>query len=544
MRNPTGLATLVAGKVTETVRSIDVMRQAGLLPIPRVDEGLRSLVMVRKWGPFAGANMIAARRDPTATGIIDELGPLTFKQLDTQSNALARAWAERGLGPGSVIAALCRDHRGLVLTMLASGKLGAKLLLMNTGFAKPQLADVAKREGVTALVYDQEFTDLLDAIEGDVDHYLAWVDPDTARREDLPVVTELVAGTDDRPWPAPAKPGGFILLTSGTTGTPKGAPRPHTSALASAQFLDRIPLRTGEATYMGAPLFHGTGLSQFILSFALGSKVVMRRKFVPEETLRGVAESRCTTLVLVPTMLQRIVDLPEEIRAKYDTSCLRIIFVAGSALSPDLGNRATAAFGDVVHNLYGSTEVAVATVATPEDWRRAPGTVGRAPVGCKVALYDEKGGRITRPHVTGRVFVGSGLSFQGYTDGRNKEIIDGLLSSGDVGHFDEDGLLFIDGRDDEMIVSGGENVFPIEVENLLVEREDVLEAAVVGVADPEFGQRLKAFVVRAGKSELDVEGVREYVKANLARYKVPRDVEFLDELPRNATGKVLRNKLH
>ncbi|OXM44189.1 acyl-CoA synthetase [Amycolatopsis alba] len=544
MRNPTGLATLVAGKVTETVRSIDVMRQAGLLPIPRVDEGLRSLVMVRKWGPFAGANMIAARRDPTATGIIDELGPLTFKQLDTQSNALARAWSERGLGPGSVIAALCRDHRGLVLTMLASGKLGAKLLLMNTGFAKPQLADVAKREGVTALVYDQEFTDLLDAVEGEVDHYLAWVDSGTARSTDIPVVTELVASTDDRPWPAPAKPGGFILLTSGTTGTPKGAPRPHTSALASAQFLDRIPLRTGEATYMGAPLFHGTGLSQFILSFALGSKVVMRRKFVPEETLRGVAENRCTTLVLVPTMLQRIVDLPEEVRAKYDTSSLRIIFVAGSALSPDLGNRATAAFGDVVHNLYGSTEVAVATVATPEDWRKAPGTVGRAPVGCKVALYDEKGGRITEPHVTGRVFVGSGLSFQGYTDGRNKEIIDGLLSSGDVGHFDEDGLLFIDGRDDEMIVSGGENVFPIEVENLLVEREDVLEAAVVGVEDPEFGQRLKAFVVRAEKSDLDVDGVREYVKANLARYKVPRDVEFLDELPRNATGKVLRNKLH
>ncbi|WP_181771383.1 acyl-CoA synthetase [Amycolatopsis pittospori] len=544
MRNPTGLATLVAGKVTETVRSIDVMRQAGLLPIPRVDEGLRSLVMVRKWGPFAGATMIAARRDPTATGIIDELGPLTFKQLDTQSNALARAWAERGLGPGSVIAALCRDHRGLVLTMLASGKLGAKLLLMNTGFAKPQLADVAKREGVTALVYDQEFTDLLDAVEGEVDHYLAWVDSGTARQEDIPVVAELVASTDDRPWPAPAKPGGFILLTSGTTGTPKGAPRPHTSALASAQFLDRIPLRTGEATYMGAPLFHGTGLSQFILSFALGSKVVMRRKFSPEETLRGVAENGCTTLVLVPTMLQRIVDLPEEVRAKYDTSALRIIFLAGSALSPDLGNRATAAFGDVVHNLYGSTEVAVATVATPEDWRKAPGTVGRAPVGCKVALYDEKGGKITEPHVTGRVFVGSGLSFQGYTDGRNKEIIDGLLSSGDVGHFDEDGLLFIDGRDDEMIVSGGENVFPVEVENLLVEREDVLEAAVIGVEDPEFGQRLKAFVVRAEKSDLDVDGVREYVKANLARYKVPRDVEFLDELPRNATGKVLRNKLH
>ncbi|WP_410571445.1 acyl-CoA synthetase [Amycolatopsis sp. cmx-4-61] len=538
------LATTVADKVTETVRSVDVMRRAGLVPFPRLDEGVRSLVALRKFGPFAGANHISARRDPAAVGIVDELGPLTYKQLDDQSNALARAWSERGIRPGQVVAALCRDHRGLVITMAASGKLGVRLLLMNTGFAKPQLADVAKREGVTALVYDQEFTGLLDAIPDGVDRYLAWVDPGSDLTDrTVPVLDEIIAGTDDRPWPAPAKPGGFVLLTSGTTGTPKGAPRPHTSALASAQFLDRIPLRSNEATYMGAPLFHGTGLSQFILSFALGSKVVMRRKFHPEEALRGVAEHRCTALVLVPTMLQRIVDLPKEVREKYDTSALRIIFVAGSALSPDLGNRANEAFGPVVHNLYGSTEVAVATVATPEDWAKAPGTVGRAPVGCKVALYDEKGRKITEPNVTGRVFVGSGLSFGGYTDGRHKEIIDGLLSSGDVGHFDEDGLLFIDGRDDEMIVSGGENVFPIEVENLLVEREDVIEAAVIGVQDPEFGQRLKAFVVPAEGADLDADEIRDYVKANLARYKVPRDVEFLDELPRNATGKVLRTKL-
>jgi len=538
------LATQVADKVAETARSVDVMRRAGLVPFPRVDEGVRSLVAIRKYGPFAGANHISARRDPTAVGIVDDVGPLTYKQLDDQSNALARAWSERGIQPGQVVAALCRDHRGLVLTMAAAGKLGVRLLLMNTGFAKPQLTDVAKRENVTALVYDQEFTGLLDAIPKNVDRYLAWVDADSdLSGRDVPVLDEIIASTDDRPWPAPAKPGGFVLLTSGTTGTPKGAPRPHTSALASAQFLDRIPLRANEATYMGAPLFHGTGLSQFILSFALGSKVVMRRKFSPEETLRGVAEHKCTALVLVPTMLQRIVDLPKDVREKYDTSSLRIIFVAGSALSPDLGNRANEAFGPVVHNLYGSTEVAVATVATPEDWVRAPGTVGRAPVGCKVALYDQKGGLITEPHVTGRVFVGSGLSFGGYTDGRHKEIIDGLLSSGDVGHFDEDGLLFIDGRDDEMIVSGGENVFPIEVENLLVEREDVLEAAVIGVEDPEFGQRLKAFVVLADGADLDVDAVRDYVKANLARYKVPRDVEFLDELPRNATGKVLRTKL-
>ncbi|PRX47129.1 fatty-acyl-CoA synthase [Prauserella shujinwangii] len=541
MKRPLTVAGL-ATRLTETVRSVEVLRRAGLVPFPRLDEGLRSLAAVRRLGALAGATRIAARRDPKAVGLVDERGPLTFTQLDLRSNALARAWAERGVGEGSTIAVLCRDHRGLVTTMLAAGKLGVPLLLMNTGFAKPQLADVAERENVTVLVYDEEFTGLLGEVRGPVDRYLAWTETDPAGH-DIPVLDELIEGTDDRPLPPPARPGALVLLTSGTTGTPKGAPRPKISGLDSAQFLDRIPLRVGESTFLGAPLFHGTGLSQFILSFALGSKVVVRRRFDPEETLRGIEEHRCTALVLVPTMLQRIVDLGPDVVGRYDTSSLRIVFVAGSALAPDLGNRATALFGDVVHNLYGSTEVAVATVATPEDWRRAPGTVGRPPVGCRVRLYDEQGREITEPHVTGRVFVGSGLSFEGYTDGRNKEIIDGLLASGDVGHFDSDGLLFIDGRDDEMIVSGGENVFPIEVENLLAERPDVTEAAVIGVPDDEFGQRLKAFVVPAKGARLDADSLREYVRDNLARYKVPREIEFLDALPRNATGKVLRNQL-
>lgn len=294
---------------------------------------------------------------------------------------------------------------------------------------------------------------------------------------------------------------------------------------------------------MAAPLFHGTGLSQFLLSFALGSTVVLRRRFDPEATLRAIQDNHATALVLVPTMLRRILDVGQDVLDKYDTSSLRIIFCAGSALPPELGNRATAAFGDVVHNLYGSTEVAVATVATPEDWRAAPGTVGRAPVGCRVALYDDEGVKVTTPHVVGRVFVGSMLSFEGYTDGRQKETIDGLLCSGDLGHFDEAGRLFIDGRDDDMIVSGGENVFPGEVENLLHEHDAVAEAAVVGVPDDEYGQRLAAYVVTRPGVTVDGEALKEYVKANLARFKVPRDVVFVAELPRNATGKLLKNKL-
>ncbi|SNR48868.1 fatty-acyl-CoA synthase [Haloechinothrix alba] len=539
---PTTLLKDAVHKAGVLGRSVVVLRRSGL--VGRPDEGIRSLLAIRKYGPFAGVIDMGAREHGGSVALADELGELTYDQLNKRANALARALATRGVRSGTVIAALCRDHRGLVTAMAASGKLGAKLLMMNTGFAKPQLADVTRREGVKALIYDEEFTDLLDAVDPHVDRYLAWVDQDsTLSDRSIPVLEELIASTDDQPVDTPDQPGGFILLTSGTTGTPKGAPRERTSPLASAQFLDRIPLRKGGVTYMAAPIFHGTGLSQALLSWALGCKVVLTRKFDPEDTLRRVAEHRCTALVVVPTMLQRIIDLDPGVLAKYDTSSLRIIFAAGSAIPSDVVTRTMDVFGDVLYNLYGSTEVAVASVATPQELRAHPSTAGKAPVGCRIELYDEQGNSVTEPGRIGRIFVGSGLSFQGYTDGRNKELINGLLSSGDVGYFDEQGLLFVVGRDDDMIVSGGENVFPLEVENLLAERADVLEAAVVGVDDEEFGQRLKACVVPAEGAKTDAEEIKNYVKANLARYKVPREVVFLDVLPRNATGKLLRNEL-
>ena len=533
------LAKKVASKAAVTVQSAMVLRRAGL--VGRPDESIRSLLAVHKVGPFAGAISIGAQRDAGAVAIVDEIGELTYGQIDRRSNALARALSQRGVGSGTVVAALCRDHRGLVTVMAATGKLGARLLLLNTGFAKPQLADVARREQVSLLIYDQEFTGLLDAVDPSVERCLAWVDDEPPIGADT--LDTLIAGTGDHPMPSPDRPGGFILLTSGTTGTPKGAPREKTSPLSSAQLLDRVPLRPNQPMHMAAPMFHGTGLSQVLLAFALGNTVVLRRRFDPEETLRVVAEHRCAVLVVVPTMLQRIIDLGPEVLGKYDTSSLRIIFAAGSAIPRDVVTRTMDIFGDVLYNLYGSTEVAVATVATPADLRIDPSTAGRPPVGCQVRLYDSDGAEVSAPGDIGRIFVGSDLSFSGYTDGRNKDIIDGLLSTGDVGHFDENGLLFVDGRDDDMIVSGGENVYPLEVENLLSDRDDVLEAAVVGVPDEEFGQRLKAYVVLAEGATTDADEIKAYVKANLARYKTPRDVEFLPELPRNATGKLLRGKL-
>ena len=336
----------------------------------------------------------------------------------------------------------------------------------------------------------------------------------------------------------------MTILTSGTTGTPKGASRSSTPLTldAPASLLERIPLREGQTVRIGAPLFHAWGFSSFALGMALGDTFVLRRRFDPEQCLADIEEHRCEVLVVVPVMLQRILELPDDVRRRYDTSSLRAVCASGSALPGDLALRWMDEFGENLYNMYGSTEVSAATLARPKDLRRAPGTAGKPARGSIVRLYDEHGQPVLQGR-TGRIFVGNSMLFEGYTGGGDKDRIDGLMATGDVGRFDEAGRLFVEGRDDEMIVSGGENVFPKEVEDVLSRHDAVGEAAAVGVPDEQFGQRLRAFVVlRDGHTATEQE-LKDHVKANLARYKVPREVMFLDDLPRNQTGKVLKREL-
>ncbi|MGW4366276.1 acyl-CoA synthetase [Nocardia takedensis] len=528
--------------VFEVVKALGLLRTNGISDPTKPLETLRTLKESKLYGPQATLVQHSARITPDAPAIADERGELTYKQLDDQATAIARGLRAAGITQGTVIGALCRDHRGLILAMVAAGKLGVKIALMNTGFAKPQFAEVCARENVKAMLHDSEFLGLLDALPADLPRYLTWVDEgvDTAGEQTL---DDLIAANTAEPLPAPTKPGGFIILTSGTTGLPKGAPREKASPLATAQFVDRIPFPQGGTQVIVSPIFHSTGLGTWLVCAAIGNKVVVRRRFDAEATLKMISDHKAEMLVAVPTMLHRMTELPEEVRARYDLSSLNCILLAGSALSPELCVKATQVFGPKLYNLYGSTEVAIASVAQPADLALAPGTVGRSPVTCEVRLFDDNDQRVTAIDTTARIFVRSGSPFHGYTDGRHKQIIDGYMSSGDVGHFDANGLLMVDGRDDDMIVSGGENVFPQEVENLLLEREDVFDAAVVGVDDVEFGKRLRAFVVPEPGRTPDGEELKSYVKDNLARYKVPREVVFLDDLPRNPTGKLLRRVL-
>ena len=537
----TGIASRVPAALGDFAFELKTFNDVGLIRPIRPDKLGRIAERYFRLGASpalgAAANAISV---PDRVAIIDEAGSLTWERTHRRSNALARALRDEGVEMGDGVAILCRNHRYFIEATMACAKLGGVALYLNTAFAGPQLADVLEREKPAALIYDQEFTDLLSGAAGSVRRFVGWEEKEGTDETTLEQLISRSHGEDLEP---PSEHGRYIILTSGTTGTPKGAQRSEPEGLGSlAALFSKIPRRYGETAMIAAPLFHSWGFLHFMLSLPTAATMVLRPKFDPEDTLRATAEHRARVLAVVPVMMQRILALPDEVKRRYDLSALEVTAASGSALPGDLATRWMDEFGDNLYNLYGSTEVAWATIATPEDMRAAPGTAGRPPRGTVIRIVDEDGNDVP-PGETGRIFIGNRLAFEGYTGGGDKEHLGDLLSSGDVGHFDEEGRLFIDGRDDEMIVSGGENVFPREVEDLLADHDAVADAAAIGVDDEQFGQRLRAFVVKAGGADTSEDELKDYVKANLARYKVPREIVFVDELPRNATGKVLKREL-
>ncbi len=532
--------------VTEVPWSAAVLGRAGLLGPYRPD---RLLNMARALGRYgisvAGAYALNLARDPARAAIIDERGVLTFSEVEERTTRLATALAERGVDEAGRVALLCRNHRGFIEATIALAKLGADALYLNTGFAPPQLAAVFDREQATAIILDEEFLPVAHQIGPDVPRVVAWSESG-GPPGGLATIEGLLARPAGPTRGRPPREGKQIILTSGTTGSPKGAHRGGGNLEPLVSILSTIPLRTGDVTYDAAPMFHSWGLGHLALALVMGSTLVLRRRFDPEEALALIQSNRVNVMAAVPVMLQRIMELPGAALDRYDTSSLRVVALSGSALPGDLAIRFMDRFGDVVYNLYGSTEVAWASIATPADLRQAPGTAGRPPRGTVVRVVDAAGEEV-RPGRSGRIFVKNGMLFEGYTGGGSKPVLAGLMGTGDTGHFDASGRLFVDGRDDDMIVSGGENVFPREVEDLISEHPAVADVAVVGVPDHEFGQRLKAFVVlRDGDSTTEAvtpEQLQNHVRARLARFKVPREVVFVAELPRNATGKVVRGEL-
>ncbi|UGT41308.1 AMP-binding protein [Nocardia yamanashiensis] len=516
------------------------MVASGVVRTFRPDVGLRQIGSLAKWGfSMAGGYAAAAAHSPQRLAVVDDRYSSTFEQLHARSNALAGAFTALGFGAGTAIGLLCRNHSGMVECMVAAGKSGADAVLLNTGLAARQVEEIVQRHQLAALFVDNEFEPLVRYLPADLPRFTA---DDVAPVPGRTTVEELIAMRQQPPRKSP-RPGRLVVLTSGTSGTPKGARRPHPKGFGTvAALLSRIPFGVNETMLIPSPLFHTWGLAALQISTAIRATVVLSDRFDAEECLRRIAEQRITALIVVPVMVNRILDLPAHVRERYDLSSLKVVASCGAPLAGAVVLKFLEAFGDILYNVYGSTEVSWASIADPADLRLSPTTAGRPPLGTRIAVL----GPDRRPlpvGVVGRIFVGNHMLFDGYTDATPPDEADGMLDTGDIGYLDATGKMFVSGRDDEMIISGGENVFPRAVEEALSHLPQVSEVAVVGVPDREFGQRLAAFVVKRPGSGLDSDMVRNYIRHRVSRFSVPRDVTFLDSLPRNATGKILKRTL-
>ena len=531
--------------LTKPLGLISTMARAGVIAPMRPDKYLRIVsAMQRENMAITSGFAAAAQRCPDRAGLVDELGILTWRQIDRRADALAAALQALPGGQPEVIGLMARNHRGFVDALIAANRIGADVLLLNTSFAGPAMAEVLEREGEgksVAVIYDEEFTEVVDrAVAGrpDTARIVAWTDGPV----NYPTLERLIAEHGDRdPQRASAK-GRVILLTSGTTGTPKGASHSGGDPGVLKSILDRTPWRTEQPVVVVAPMFHAWGFSQLAFAASMSCTIITRRKFDPEATLELIDRHRATGLCVVPVMFDRIMELPTEVLDRYSGRSLRFAAASGSRMRPDVVIAFMDRFGDVIYNNYNATEAGMIATATPRDLRAAPDTAGRPAEGTQIRILDAELHELPVGEV-GSIYVRNSTQFDGYTSGQTKEFHEGFMCSGDVGYVDDAGRLFVVGRDDEMIVSGGENVYPIEVEKTLAAHDDVAEAAVLGVDDEKFGQRLEAFVVLRPGAAATPEELKQHVREHLANFKVPRAITVLDELPRGTTGKISRKEL-
>lgn len=483
--------------------------------------------------------MLAAVRFPNTTAIIDEHGSLSYVQLDQRVKAIAGAMhTHYQVQAGDTVALMCRNHRGFVAAFVAAIRLGAHVVLLNTDFPGPQLTQVLARHDLKLLIHDVEFSQHVSQANYRGAALLAWVDEQNTKNNSLDAIPSYSGKL-----PKVKQSGKIILLTSGTTGTPKGAPRepePFSYAGAAISAMAKIPLHAQAPIYICPPLFHGFGLAFMATSLMLGAPMVIQRRFDPKSVLSLIEQHQVKTLVAVPVMLQRMLDAASD--KNISLNSLKAVLAAAAPLSAALSTRWMDRFGDKLFNLYGSTEVGLISLATPAELRQAAGTVGLPPLGAHIKILDAEG-KTLKAGETGHICVQSPMLFKGYVGGGHKHSFNGFMNSGDVGHLNAQGLLFIDGREDDMIISGGENVFPQEIEELLAKHPSIADVAVIGVPDEEFGQRLKAFIVLQKNQVEDTALLKDYIKQHVARYKMPRELVFLPELPRNITGKVLKTAL-
>ncbi len=469
---------------------------------------------------------LQATTQPDGVAVIDDQGMLTWAELDRRVTRLSNVLLEHG-APSGCVAFMLRNGREALECYAAGGRSGLVPVPLNTWATSSELARILHMQRPAVLIADAEFLDVITPAVRDLD------DPPVIMLVGPRGSYEAALASASRSAPFARGTGKIVIHTSGTTGTPKGAERTVGASGVGALlgFVTKVPLRRGDRMLIGPPMFHAFASGMVAACCLIGATLLLPRVFDESAFERLVREHDVTAAALVPIMVRRILDLPEP----SSPSPLRILSTSGSAMGVSLRDEAQRRWGQVVYDLYGSTEAGWVAISTPRDFLQRRGTVGRPGPGMHVRVVDGEGNDVPTGEI-GNLLVATGMEFSGYTgsDGHR-----GAWDIGDLGYLDEDGYLFVTGRGDEMIISGGENVHPSEIEGHLEAHPRISECAVIGVDDEEYGQVLWAYVV----ADVEPGQIRTWLRERVARYKVPKRIVLIDELPRNATGKILKRLL-
>jgi fatty-acyl-CoA synthase len=499
-----------------------------------------------------------AANDPTRLALVEAnasaphggFGPdktFTYAEVNDRLERLGNALARRGFKKGMAALILLKNRAEFILIQPGLARVGAAAVQISWRSSVPEIEYIAKHSGTRAIFFDKDCAETVKEVLLRLDPAVGDHAYSVGGHVDGFISYDDLVESGGAEAPDASDEGAVVMYTSGTTGKPKGAVRKfQKDALASAlAFIGETPTAMHERHLAICPLYHATAFGFTALTLVVQGTVFVLPEFRPENFLDAIQRYRITTTAAVPTMLHRVLELGPEVIKKYDTSSLKAVFCGGAALSSQLANAFNEQFGDVLYNFYGSTETGIVTVASPEDLRRSPNTIGHVVPGVEVRLLDEAGHEVADGQV-GELYARSSMLVEGYHDdanATNSAMKEGFFSVGDLARKDPRGCFLLEGRKRDMIISGGVNVYPAEVEQALEAHPAVSEVAVVGVSDPEWGERVRAFVVKKGGADVDEEALKVYCKARLAGPKVPRDFVFLESMPRNPTGKILKREL-
>ncbi|MFN0250796.1 MAG: class I adenylate-forming enzyme family protein [Kofleriaceae bacterium] len=477
---------------------------------------------------------------------------LTWSELDATINRLAGALVARGIGGGGSVALMLPNGMEYLIAQQALARIGGTAVQIGYRSKAGEIAYILDNAEPKATIVHAAFLDAMRgarAQTGDKGGPMIVVDGssisdanatdwDRALAESSPEIPPRTKGGDG---------GGVIVYTSGTTGKPKGASRAwrKTGFESVADMMQQCGMRADDRHLVVCPLYHSAAPAFVAIMMSLGATIVLMNHFDPEGSLAVIQKERITCTLMVPTMMVRITNLPDEALRKYDTSSLRWVMSGAAPLTTETARRFMDRFGPVLWNFYGATETGLVTLAGPGDHVTHPGTIGKSMRGNEIRLLDDAGKEVPRGEI-GELYARNSTMISGYH--KNEEATkssqrEGFFSVGDMGRVDEDGYYYLESRKHDMVISGGVNIYPREIEDHLHTHPQILEAAVIGVPDPEWGETLKAFIVtRTGVPMSEIE-VIDFCRQHLADFKRPRKVTFIAELPRNPTGKVLKREL-